>query len=131
MDFDEEFLAKRLRRLATLLGHAVPESDETLANCAGSVLGSLALTVERMFQKMPFPFSIEHARAIAKYPPELWEKLHPQEMHDYMLQEADELKAALWREDLYGEHGIIREAVHVQVVAQRIIDEMRRRHERG
>jgi len=75
----------------------------------------------------PFPFKIELDLAIQKHPQEEWEEMHPSDMHGELLREVDELKRALWAGELDGDHGIIREAVHVQVVAQRIIDEMERR----
>jgi len=53
LDFERstnDFDAKRLRRLATLVGRSVPESDETLLACAGTVLGGVALNVERVFK---------------------------------------------------------------------------------
>lgn len=76
----------------------------------------------------PFPFKIELEMAIQKHPQAEWEKMQPFDMHGELLGEVDELKSALWAGELNGDHGIIREAVHVQVVAQRIIDEMKRRH---
>lgn len=72
-------------------------------------------------------FQVEFDRALKKYPPEMWADLHLIEMHMALLREVEELKVALWKGDLDGEHGIIREAIHVQVVAQRIADEMKRR----
>ena len=69
----------------------------------------------------------EMARAKAKYPPGMWAALHPQEMAAALLREAEELKTALWSGDLHGEHGILRESLHVQVVAIRISEEMERR----
>lgn len=75
----------------------------------------------------PGVFKVELSRARTKYSPELWAKMHPQEMHEALFREVDELKSALWKGDLDGEHGIIRESIHVMVVAQRIQDEMRRR----
>lgn len=46
-----DFDAKRLRRLALLLGLSVPESDETLLGCAGTVLGQACRAVEQLFGK--------------------------------------------------------------------------------
>lgn len=45
------FDAKRLRRLALLLGISVPESDEALLGCAGTVLGQACALVEKLFAK--------------------------------------------------------------------------------
>lgn len=44
--------AKRLRRLAVICGTAPPESDETLLNCAGTVLGSICRAVEPLFNDL-------------------------------------------------------------------------------
>lgn len=44
------FDAKRLRTLTNLLGMSVPESDETLLSCAGTVLGSMRRVIEDMFK---------------------------------------------------------------------------------
>ena len=46
LESQNDFDAKRLRRLATLCGVSIPESDETLLNCAGTVLGSIIRGVE-------------------------------------------------------------------------------------
>jgi hypothetical protein len=73
-------------------------------------------------------FQAEFKRAVEKYPQAIWEEMHPADMHQRLLLEADELKHALWIGDFGGEHGIIIEAVHVQVMAQRIINEMSRRN---
>lgn len=48
-----DFDAKRLRRLALLLGLSVPESDETLLGCAGTVLGQACRVVEQIFKNAP------------------------------------------------------------------------------
>ena len=72
-------------------------------------------------------FKTEFGLAVQKHPPQEWAEMHPADMHRELLREVDELNLSLWLDDLDGEHGIIREAVHVQVVAQRIIDEMIRR----
>jgi len=45
------FDAKRLRRLANLVGASTPESDETLLGCAGTVIGSICHQVEGMFKQ--------------------------------------------------------------------------------
>lgn len=45
-----DFDAKRLRRLATLVGASTPESDETLLGCAGTVIGSICRQVEGLFK---------------------------------------------------------------------------------
>lgn len=45
-----EFDAKRLRRLCVLLGLSVPESDETLLGCAGTVLGQACYAIEQRFK---------------------------------------------------------------------------------
>lgn len=44
-----DFDAKRLRRLALLCGVAVPESNESLLGCAGTVLGQATGVIERYF----------------------------------------------------------------------------------
>ena len=72
-------------------------------------------------------FAEEMARAKEKYPAELWAKLHPWDMAQALKAEFDELYLALWSEDLNGEHGILKEAMHVEVVARRIVSEMKRR----
>lgn len=46
-----DFDAKRLRVLTNLLGMSVPESDETLLACAGTVLGTMRRVIENMFKK--------------------------------------------------------------------------------
>jgi len=46
-----DFNAKRLRRLATLVGASTPESDETLLGCAGTVIGSICRQVEGLFKR--------------------------------------------------------------------------------
>jgi hypothetical protein len=74
-------------------------------------------------------FKAEYERALTKYPAELWRTLHPTEMIAALLREVTELHLALWNGDLDGLHGSTREAVHVQVVAERISEEMRRRGE--
>jgi len=76
---------------------------------------------------MPTTFAKEFTTAMQKYTPALWAGLHRWQMHQYLKREVRELQRALWVNDLHGEHGIIVEATHVQVVAQRIIDEMTRR----
>ena len=45
------FDAKRLRRISSLLGLSVPESDEVLLACAGTVLGQAASAIEAIFEK--------------------------------------------------------------------------------
>lgn len=79
----------------------------------------------------PSTFQEEFNRAVVKYSPELWADLDQMMMIHALEREVDELKTALWKDDYQGEHGIAREAVHVQVVAQRIIDEMGRRAGNG
>lgn len=76
---------------------------------------------------MTSEFAKEMARAKEKYPADLWDTIHPSDMLDALHREADELKTALWASDLDGEHGILRESLHVQVVACRISAEMKRR----
>ena len=44
------FEAKRLRRVAMLMGIAVPESDEALMIAAGGVLGEVERAIERAFE---------------------------------------------------------------------------------
>lgn len=48
--FKNHFDAVRLRRVATLMGVSLPESEETLLGCAGTVLGSIAREIERTFK---------------------------------------------------------------------------------
>lgn len=72
-------------------------------------------------------FITEYELAHEAYPPITWAKMHRQEMHRALEREVNELKTALWADDLNGDHGIIKEALHCQVVAQRIIDECSRR----
>jgi len=72
-------------------------------------------------------FAKEYVAATIKHSPEEWAALKRWEMQQYLEREVRELKLALWLNELEGDHGIIREAIHVQVVAQRIIDEMVRR----
>ncbi len=69
----------------------------------------------------------EHARSVAKYPPELWATLDPIDMLAALLDEVDELKSAMWANNLHGEHGIAAEGVQVANVAMRIVTEMQRR----
>lgn len=45
-----EFEAKRLRRVAMLMGISVPESDEALMVAAGGVLGEIERAIERALQ---------------------------------------------------------------------------------
>lgn len=45
-----EFEAKRLRRVAMLMGISVPESDEALMVAAGGVLGEIERSIERALQ---------------------------------------------------------------------------------
>jgi len=73
-------------------------------------------------------FLKEYTAALSKHTPEEWAAFERWEMHQCLEREVGELKRALWCNEMDGEHGIIREAVHVQVVAQRIMDEMLRRH---
>ena len=72
-------------------------------------------------------FAKEYVAALVKHPPKEWARFERWEMHQHHEREVRELQLALWLNELEGEHGILREAVHVQVVAQRIIDEMSRR----
>ena len=72
-------------------------------------------------------FKVELELALQKHPPEEWAEFKDWEMQQQLEREVCELEVALWINDLHGDHGILREAVHVQVVAQRIIDEMERR----
>lgn len=72
-------------------------------------------------------FQTELSRALQKYPPAVWAAMECDEMVDRLILEAEELRRALLMGDLEGNHGILVEAVHAQVVAQRIMDEMRRR----
>jgi hypothetical protein len=72
-------------------------------------------------------FAQEYAVALVKYPELLWQAYERWEMLQKLKREVRELELALWVNDIHGEHGILREATHVQVVAQRIIDEMTRR----
>jgi len=72
-------------------------------------------------------FAKEYVAATVKHPPEEWAALERWEMPRHLEREVRELKLALWLNELEGDHGILREALHVQVVAQRIIDEMVRR----
>lgn len=54
LDFElstNNFDAKRLRRLATLVGVSLPESDETILGCAGTVLGSISRVVEEILNE--------------------------------------------------------------------------------
>lgn len=69
----------------------------------------------------------KHALSLAKYPPSLWAELAPIQMLHALESEVDELKAALWRGDIDGPHGVRQEAVDVGNVAARIAIEMRRR----
>ena len=46
-----DFDAKRLRRLAILVGASAPESDETMLACAGTVLGAITRQVESGFKR--------------------------------------------------------------------------------
>ncbi len=53
LDFERStnnFDATRLRRLATLVGASVPESDETLLASAGTVIGGICRQVEGIFK---------------------------------------------------------------------------------
>ncbi len=72
-------------------------------------------------------FAEEMARAKEKYPADLWDTIHPSDMLYALHREVDELKTALWANDLNGLHGILREGMHVIVVATRIRAEMKRR----
>lgn len=51
IDPQGNFEAKRLRRLAMLLGLSVPESDEALLGACGSVLGAAERVIEDTFHK--------------------------------------------------------------------------------
>jgi hypothetical protein len=73
-------------------------------------------------------FAQEYAAALAKHPESRWSTYERWEMFQKLKLETRELHLALWINDLDGEHGILREATHVQVVAQRIIEEMTRRN---
>jgi len=107
-----------------------PITMRYLMNKSRSDLAHMVLSyVERLGRDVlpPFPFNLELQAAVEKHPAEEWEAMHPTEMYEYLLKEAEELKQALWVGELNGEHGIHREAAHVQVVAHRIREEMRRR----
>ena len=75
----------------------------------------------------PGMFKVEKSRAYIKYPQSLWESMTHWDMYRALEQEMLELHAAFHRNEISGEHGVIRESIHVQVVAQRIQDEMSRR----
>jgi hypothetical protein len=81
------------------------------------------------FTYLSVAFAKEYVAATIKHPPEEWAEFQRWEMQQRLEREVRELKLALWLNKLEGYHGILREAIHVQVVAQRIIDEMVRRNE--
>lgn len=64
--FISNFDATRLRRLATLVGRSVPESDETLLGCAGTVLGGIALNVERVFKDHKLALEALHSLMVER-----------------------------------------------------------------
>lgn len=72
-------------------------------------------------------FKAEQARALAKYSPAVWSTLDRYEMWNALSRESNELNCALWANDVHGEHGAVREAIHCAVVAIRIAEEMQRR----
>lgn len=53
LEWDDEFTAKRLRRIAAKLGISVPESDEMLLACGGTVLGAIARHVDDLLEISP------------------------------------------------------------------------------
>ena len=73
-------------------------------------------------------FSAEYARGKERYPDSLWSTLTYPRMMFALIAEVWELCKALWRGRIYGEHGAIREAVHCQVVLERIIEELSKRN---
>jgi hypothetical protein len=74
-------------------------------------------------------FKAEYARALADHPPGKWQGMHPADMLADLQKEVNEVARALWANDLAGDHGIVKECLHVQIVATRISEEMRRRGE--
>lgn len=76
-------------------------------------------------------YNQELQRGIAKYPPELWATLDGVQMIHALEREVEELKTALWKGELEGDHGIVKESFHVQIVAYRIREEMKRRGANG
>ena len=57
----------------------------------------------RMLAKKPVAFK--------KYPDSHWAMLTPIQMMNELQKEVEELKIAMWHEDLTGEHGILAECV--------------------
>lgn len=71
----------------------------------------------------------EYARALRKHPAVEWAEASQRDMRRWMIAEVSELFVAMMDNDLSGPHGIETEATQVAIVAMRIIEEMRKRHE--
>lgn len=129
-----EYVEEKYRYFLREGWYEMNEFDETHWMVSNEIthwmdLPSVPMTraAKRRKAKMHTTYQAEFDKAVAKYPPELWSTMHPQHMHEALLQEASELHTALWNGDLDGEHGIIRESIHVEIVARRIREEMTRR----
>ena len=65
--------------------------------------------------------------ALMKYPDAHWAQMTRVQMVEALQNELEELKSAMWREDLRGDHGILAEARDCGMIAYCICREMTRR----
>lgn len=72
-------------------------------------------------------YTAERERAEREHPASEWANKTPDEMFSDLFNEVSELGIAVEADDLHGPHGVLIEALHVRIVAERIAEEMVRR----